>query len=92
MKIFEVERDLEVVILPGEREPAVSGQHLVPLVHVDDLGESQTEDHHQGGVVEMGRSSNDKIRTDPYRPFGQQIQCNVFMEWLCVGVVYYYKV
>ena len=30
-------QDLEVVILPGEGEPAVGGEHLVPLVHVNDL-------------------------------------------------------
>ena len=63
MKIFEAERDLEVVVLPGEREPAVGGQHLVPLVHVNDLGEGQAEHHHQGGVVQRGRSTNHNIRT-----------------------------
>ena len=51
--------DLEVMVLPGEREPAVGGQHLVPLVHVDDLGERQAEHHHQGGVVQVGGSSNE---------------------------------
>ena len=44
------------MVLPGEGEPAVGGQHLVPLVHVNDLGQSQAEHHHQGGVVQRGGS------------------------------------
>ena len=55
-----------MMVLPGEGEPAVGGQHLVPLVHVNDLGQSQAEDHHQGAVVQMGRSRIGLIRTEPY--------------------------
>ena len=53
------------MVPPGEGEPAVGGQDLVPLVHVNDLGESQAEHHHQGAVVEMGRSGNG---TESYWP------------------------
>ena len=49
------------MVLPGEREPAVGGQHLVPLVHVNDLGQSQAEHHHQGGVVQRGGSRRGNI-------------------------------
>ena len=55
-----------MVILPGEGEPAVGGEHLVPLVHVNDLGESQAEHHHQGVVVKIGRSSNGSITKESF--------------------------
>ena len=47
---------LEVAVLPCEGEPAVCGEHLVPLVHVNDLSQGQPEHHGQGVVVEEGRS------------------------------------
>ena len=49
------------MVLPSEGEPAVGGQHLVPLVHVNDLGQSQAEHHHQGGVVQRGGSRRGMI-------------------------------
>ena len=57
------------MIPPCEREPAVGGEDLVPLVHVNDLGESQAEHHHQGVVVEIGRSSNGSITKESFNSY-----------------------